>query len=98
MPAQLGKIYLGPSGVQIIVTKGGDADLSDGDTLLLQKDAGQEFPAGTNPGDGELQLGKRYKSADESVEILVSKPGACDLRCGGEPMSLKEAKALPSSD
>ena len=98
MPAQLGKIYLGPSGVQIIVTKGGDADLSDGDTLLLQKDSGEEFPEGTAPGDGQLQLGKRYKSADESVEILVSKPGACDLRCGGEPMGLKESMALPSSD
>ena len=98
MPAQLGKIYLGPSGVQIIVTKGGDADLSDGDTLLLQKDSGQDFPEGAAPGEGQLQLGKRYKSADESVEILVSKPGACALRCGGEPMGLKEAKALPSSD
>jgi hypothetical protein len=98
MAAQLGKIYLGPSGVQLIVTKGGDADLSDGETLLLQKDSGQEFATGTVPGENQVQLGKRYKSADESVEILVSKPGACDLRCGGEPMGLKEAKALPSSD
>lgn len=98
MAAQLGKIYLGPSGVQVIVTKGGEADLSDGNTLLLQKDSGQEFPAAPPPGEAQVQLGKRYKSADASVEILVSKPGACDLRCGGEPMSLKEAKALPSSD
>ena len=41
MAAQLGKIFLGPSGVQIIVTKGGEADLSDGSTALLQKDSGE---------------------------------------------------------
>ena len=98
MAAQLGKIYLGPSGVQIIVTKGGEADLSDGSTALLQKDSGESFPDGAAPGAGELQLGKRYKSADGEVEVLVSKPGACDLKYEGAAMELKEAKPLPSSD
>ena len=98
MAAQLGKIYLGPSGVQIIVTKGGDGDLSDGDTLLLQKDSGDSFPDGQAAGDGQVQLGKRYKSTGGEVEVLVSKPGACDLQYAGAPMELKEAKPLPSSD
>src|SRR4029453_1790737 len=49
--------------------------------------------AGTPP----LQLGKRYKSPDGAVEILVNKPGPCDLRYEGQPMELKEAKPLPSS-
>ena len=98
MAAQLGKIYLGPSGVQIIVTKGGAGDLSDGDTPLLQKDSGESFADNQAAGEGQVQLGKRYKSVDGEVEVLVSKPGACDLTYAGTAMELKEAKPLPSSD
>ena len=96
--AQLGKIYLTPGGAQIIVTKGGPGTLSDGDTPLLLKDAGGGFPTGTAAGSTPIQLGKRYKSADGAVEILVNKPGSCDLRYEGQAMELKEAKPLPSSD
>jgi hypothetical protein len=97
MPAQIGKIYVTPGGAEMIVTKGGPGTLSDGDTALVMKNAGS-FPDGTAPGTGQLQLGKRYKSADGAVEVLVNKAGACDLRCDGQPMELKEAKPLPSSD
>ena len=98
MATQLGKIYLSPGGMQLIVTKGGPGTLSDGETALLRADAGEKFPAGTAAGTQALQLGKRYKSTDGAVEILVNKPGACDLRYDGQPMELKEAKPLPSSD
>lgn len=98
MAAQLGKIYLTPSGAQIIVTKGGEGTLSDGDLALVQKDGGDSYADGAAAGDGQLQLGKRYKSADGEVEVLVSKPGACDLKYQGAAMELKEAKPLPSSD
>jgi hypothetical protein len=98
MPAQLGKIYISPGGMQLIVTKGGPGNLSDGDVALLRADAGEKFPAGTAAGTPPLQLGKRYKSPDGAVEILVNKPGPCDLRYEGQPMELKEAKPLPSSD
>ena len=98
MAMQLGKIYLAPGGMQLIVTKGGPGTLSDGETALLRADAGEKFPAGTAAGTQALQLGKRYKSADGAVEILVNKPGPCDLRYDGQPMELKEAKPLPSSD
>ena len=98
MPAQLGKIYVAPSGAQLIVTKGGPGTLSDGGTVLVLKDGAAPFAAGTVPGTQLLQLGKRYKSADGAVEVLVSKPGACDLRYDDTPMELKDAKPLPSSD
>lgn len=98
MATQLGKIYLSPGGMQLIVTKGGAGTLSDGDVPLLRADAGEKFPAGTTAGTQALQLGKRYKSADGAVEVLVNKPGPCDLRYEGQPMELKEAKPLPSSD
>jgi hypothetical protein len=98
MATQLGKIYIAPGGLQLIVTKGGPGTLSDGEVALLRADAGEKFPAGTAAGAQALQLGKRYKSADGAVEILVNKPGPCDLRYDGQPMELKEAKPLPSSD
>ena len=95
--AQLGKIYLTPGGAQIIVTKGGPGTLSDGDVPLLMKDGGA-YPAGTQAGATPVQLGKRYKSTDGALEVLVNKPGTCDLRYEGQAMELKEAKPLPSSD
>ncbi len=98
MAADLGKIYMAPGGAQLIVTKGGPGTLSDGDVALLRQDSGESFPDGTASGAEALQLGKRYKSADEAVEVLINKPGNCDLRYDGEPMVLKEAKPLPSSD
>jgi hypothetical protein len=97
MPAQLGKIYVTPGGAQLIVTKGGPGTLSDGDTPLIIKDSGS-FPEGATAGASPVQLGKRYKSADGAVEVLINKPGTCDLRYEGQPMELKEAKPVPSSD
>lgn len=95
---QLGKIYLGPGGVQLIVTKGGPGTLSDGEVALLRADSGEKFPEGTASAGQPLPLGKRYKSADGAVEVLINKPGPCDLRYDGQAMELKEAKPLPSSD
>ena len=95
---QLGKIYIAPGGMQLIVTKGGPGVLSDGETPLLRADSGEKFPDGTAAGATALQLGKRYKSADGAVEVLVNKPGPCDLRYEGQAMELKDAKPLPSSD
>lgn len=97
MPALLGKIYVTPGGAQLIVTKGGQGTLSDGDTPLLIKDSGS-FPEGATAGTEPVQLGKRYKSADGSVEVLINKPGTCALCYDGKPMELKEAKPVPSSD
>ena len=43
-------------------------------------------------------LGKRYASDEAGVELLCSKAGEGSLRIGDEPVNLKDAKALPSSD
>ena len=98
MATQLGKIYISPGGMQLIVTNGGPGTLSDGTVELLRADAGAKFDTGASAGAQPLQLGKRYKSADGAVEVLINKPGTCDLRYDGQPMELKEAKPLPSSD
>ncbi len=96
---QVGKRYVGPGGAEIIITKGGDGVLSDGEVSLLMKDSGESFgdvPA--RPDAPHIQLGKRYKSGDGAVELLVIKAGACDLRYNGESMELLQPKVLPSAD
>ena len=93
--AQVGKRYIAASGAELIVTKGGDGVLQDGETALNLKEDG--LPAAGGSG-GEVVLGKRYASADGSVEALCIKPGACDLRYNAQPMELMQPKVLPSAD
>lgn len=48
--------------------------------------------------DEGTQIGKRYVDAGESIEILCTKPGDGSLSVGDEPLVVKGAKPLPSSD
>ena len=96
--AQVGKRYVGPGGAELIVTRGGPGTLSDGEVSLALKDSGETFAAVERPDVAVLQLGKRYKSADGAVEVLVLKQGACDLRYEGAAMELMQPKVLPSAD
>jgi hypothetical protein len=57
--------------------------------------AGASLDAGAAQGTA---LGKRYVSAAGDLELLCVKPGKGSLTVGGAPLSLKEAKQLPSSD
>jgi hypothetical protein len=84
------------SGAELIITKGGDGALQDGDTPLNIKEDGP--PATGGGSGGVVTLGKRYASADGAVEALCIKPGACDLRYNGAPMELMQPKVLPSAD
>ncbi len=43
-------------------------------------------------------LGKRYVNEAGDLELLCTKPGDGSLGVGDELLTLKEAKALPSSD
>jgi hypothetical protein len=95
MPAQVGKRYIAASGAELIVTKGGDGSLQDGETPLNIKEEGPP-PAGS--ANGEVQLGKRYASADGSVEVLCIKPGKVELKYNGAAMELMQPKVLPSAD
>jgi len=44
------------------------------------------------------QIGKRYVNEAGDLELLCTKPGEGSLAVGGTALTLKEAKALPSSD
>ena len=43
-------------------------------------------------------LGKRYKDAQSSIELLCIKPGDCDLNVDGRGMEELQPKVLPSAD
>jgi hypothetical protein len=99
MPANVGKRYVAHSGAEVIVTKGGSGELSDNEVPLTLKDEAQ---AGATDGSGRsepvIELGKRYRSGDGEVELLVIKAGVCDLRYNGAPMEVLQPKILPSAD
>ena len=74
-------------------------DLEIGGHAALAMDA--EAPAGAalDPAHANgTQAGKRYADEALGIEVLVTKPGAGSISIGGEPLGLKEAKPLPSSD
>ena len=83
----------------MVVTKGGDGELTDGDILLQPKGSEAAFQ-GAQPADDaqELSLGKRFNAANGAVSVLVTKAGKCDLKYDGTPMELQEPRKLPSSD
>jgi hypothetical protein len=63
----------------------------------LDSDAG----AGATPSPGHAEgtlLGKRYVDAEQTLEVLCTKPGDGSLSVGDEPLQVKEAKPLPASD
>ena len=43
-------------------------------------------------------LGKRYVNEAGDLELLCTKAGEGSLACGSAPLTVKEAKPLPSSD
>jgi len=45
-----------------------------------------------------VQLGKRYKDEETGIEVLVIKPGDCELKIDDREMDLMQPKVLPSAD
>jgi hypothetical protein len=85
--------------VIVIAAPANGADVRCGGTAMLA--AGEQAPAGATldaGASGGTTLGKRYVSAAGDLELLCTKPGKGSLSAGGEPLVLKEAKPLPSSD
>lgn len=84
--------------VMVVGAPAGDVDLSCGGAPMI--DIAEDASGGSvDPNFKEgTALGKRYVNADADLEILCTKPGEGSLSSGGAALSLKEAKALPSSD
>ena len=88
-----------PAEVMVIKSAAGEYDVRCGGVPMLA--AGESAPAGAAPdpalASGSL-IGKRYVDAAERFEVLCTKGGTGTLSINGEPLHVKQAKALPSSD
>jgi len=89
------------SAVEVVVVRGtGEVDLRCGGEPMTAADrTGVPGASGAvSAEDAGTLLGKRYFHEQSGVEVLCTKPGAGSLAVGGEPLLLKAAKPLPSSD
>jgi hypothetical protein len=76
-----------------------DVDVRCGGAPMLG--AGETAPDGSAMDAAAAQgcaLGKRYVSEAGDLELLCVKAGQGSLTAAGQPLKLKEAKQLPSSD
>lgn len=73
-----------------------EPELRAGGLPLIGTDAAAD-PTGGDP-SGEVQIGKRYSDPAGQIEILCVKGGSGGLSWGEEALTVKAAKALPSSD
>ena len=76
-----------------------DVDVRCGGVPLRELDSGEaRVPlAAADPSGGTL-IGKRYVHEDIGLELLCTRGGAGTLAVGSEPLTVKGAKPLPSSD
>jgi hypothetical protein len=85
--------------VMVIRAPAGDVQLSCGGVEMLG--AGEAAPADARLDPAQAQgslIGKRYVDPEERYELLCTKGGEGSLTLAGTPMTVKQAKALPSSD
>ncbi len=85
--------------VMVVAAPGEDVELCCGGGEMLEMAADKPDGASVDAdAAGGTALGKRYVGNDGALEVLCTKPGEGSLAVGGQAMTLKEAKALPSSD
>lgn len=95
------RLYSAVSATELIVVKApaGEVDLTIGGAPASTDAADRDESAGAAEGhDGDALMGKRYVDADDTIELLCTKPGPGLPAIGGEVLSLKDAKPLPASD
>ena len=84
---------------EVIVVRAADVVLSCGGHPMIELN--DAAAPGLRPDSGFVagtQLGKRYTDPDGVLEVLVTKPGTGSLSLGAEPLTIRSAAALPSSD
>lgn len=83
--------------VMVIKAPPGEYALTCGGALMVAPNEDGQGELDGDQADGTL-MGKRYVNADESVEMLCTKPGKGSLALDGTALEIKQAKQLPSSD
>jgi hypothetical protein len=85
---------------EVVIVRGpaGAVDLRCGGHPMVAVDAAAAPVEPSGAHSGGTQLGKRYADPDSGLELLCTKAGPGSLSLGDEPLLLKDAKPLPSSD
>lgn len=84
--------------VIVVRAPAGAVDLCCGGAPVVSFDAVAEGGSLDPAHSDGTQLGKRYVSADDALEVLCTKAGDGSLSLGDEALVRKDAKPLPSSD
>jgi hypothetical protein len=85
--------------VMVIRTGPGELDVRCGGSPMSTADEVPPVGGVIDPAQAQGTLiGKRYLDAAERVELLCTKGGTGSISINGEPLRVKEAKALPASD
>lgn len=98
---KVGTRLRGWGGAELIVVRANDGlcDLTCAGRPVVDIAQDLPSPAAVEVADGEqIQLGKRYVDSASRLELLCTKPGPGPLAVGGERLTVKAAKPLPSSD
>lgn len=82
----------------MVVKCQGDEEISCGGSPLSEEEATAASSSPTAEFAESTLIGKRYTNAEGTVELLCVKGGEGSLSEGTQPMGLKDAKPLPSSD
>ena len=85
---------------EVIVVKApaDDVEATCGGAPMVAPDGDATGGTPADGADGGTQMGKRYVTDDEGLELLCTKPGDGSLGVGAALLTLKEAKTLPASD
>jgi hypothetical protein len=86
---------------EVIVVKApsDDVDLRCGGHPIVALDSSESSGLSVDPAHSRgTHVGKRYADPDLGLEVLCTKAGESSLAVGDEPLTLKDAKPLPSSD
>ena len=83
--------------IMVITAPDGDVDVSCGGSPMIEGD-GANGRAVDPAHAGGTAIGKRYVSADGSLEVLCVKAGEGSLALGDTALTVKDAKKLPKTD
>lgn len=87
------------SATEVMVTMGGEGVLTCGGEPMVPAASGDPVPEpSASPVDGETLLGKRYRVADGTFQVLCVRQGPGVLALDGAPLDLIRPKLLPASD
>jgi hypothetical protein len=94
------KLFSTVCDAQVVVVKApaAEVEIACGGAPMVEEDpGGASGEPDTALGEGPA-LGKRYADDERGLELLCSRAGTGALTVDGEPLLLKGAKPLPSSD